>query len=92
MSIFYRNQGKVEKMSAKTTQASYRLSDQMHALYGGRGSKYDELVYMNGQNDDAATVNRKDSDAWTKFGTGNGATGSRADQIERDFYQEGTYP
>ena len=92
MPLFYKNQNKVEKMSAKTGLTSYRLSDHMRALYGGRGTKYDELVYLNGQNTDAATVNRKDSDAWTKFGKGNGATGSRADQIERDFYKEGTYP
>jgi hypothetical protein len=92
MSIFYKNQGKVEKMSAKTTQSSYRLSDQRNALYGGRGMDYDELAYMNAQNEDTATVNRKNSDAWLTFGVANGATGSRADQVERDFSQEGTYP
>jgi hypothetical protein len=92
MALFYKNQGKVEKMSAKTTQSSYRLSDQRNALYGGRGADYDELVYLNGQNADAATVNRKNADAWLKLGTGNGATGSRADQVERDFSQEGSYP
>lgn len=92
MSIFYKNQNRIETMSVKTTQASYRLSDQRNALYGGRGTNYDELVYLNGQNTDAATVNRKRSDAWTKFGIGNSATGSRADQIERDFFKEGTFP
>lgn len=92
MALFYKNQSKVEKMSVKTGRTSYRLSDQKNALYGGRGNDYAELVYLNGQNGDGATVNRKNSDAWTKFGTGNGASGSRADQIERDFYKEGTYP
>lgn len=92
MGLQYKNQSKLEKMSAKTGFASYRISDQGNALFGGRGTDFDELVYLKGKNGDAAGVNSKRSDAWTKFGTGNGATGSRADQIERDFYIEGTYP
>lgn len=92
MALFYKTQSKLEALSRKTGLANYRLSDQAHVVYGGRGSKYEELVYMNGQNGDGATVNRKRSDAWTKFGTGNGATGSRADQIERNFGKEGTCP
>lgn len=92
MSLYYRNQNKVETLSRKTTSTSYRLSDQRYALYGGRGSKYDELVYLRGQNGDAATVNQKPSDAWSKFAVANSSSGSRADEVEREFYKRGTYP
>ena len=92
MPIFYKNQSKLEALSRKTGLANYRLSDQSDVVFGGRGTNYDEIVYMNGQNSDAATVNRKRSDAGTKFWLGNGGTGSRTDQIERDFDLNGTYP
>ena len=79
MAIKYKNQGIIEKLSAKTGVASYRLSEQRQILYGGRGVKYDELVYLRGQNEDSETVNTKASDAWVKFGNANGAPGNRAD-------------
>ena len=93
MAIYYQKQNEVETLSVKTGVLTYRLSEQRQILYGGRGSKYDELVYLRGQNTDAQTVNQKDSDAWTKFGKANGSpSGSRADQIKRDFFKFGTYP
>ena len=92
MALFYKNQGKVEKLSVKTGIASYRMSDQRQILYGGRGAKYDELVYLRGQNGSVVGVDRYESDSWAKFGAANGAPGSRADQIERDFTVAGAYP
>lgn len=93
MALQYKNQSKLEALSRKTGLANYRMSDQADVVYGGRGTEYDELVYLNGQNSDAATVNRKRSDAWLKFSQANGVAGSnRADQQEREFGIEGTYP
>ena len=92
MPRFYKNQAKLEAISRKTTAANYRLSDQRVKLFHGRGTDYDELVYLRGQDGDAQGVNNKDSDAWTKFGAANGAPGSRADQIQHDFGVNGTYP
>lgn len=92
MANFYKRQGEVETLSVKTGLSTYRLSEQRRDLYGGRGCRYDELVYLRGQNTDALTVNTKHSDAWTKFCPANGAAGTRSDQIQRDFMQNGTYP
>jgi|GEM_PF-4944702 len=92
MALFYKNQGIIERLSVKTGVASYRLSEQRRILYGGRGSKVDELTYLRGQNTDAAGVNKKSSDAWTKFAPANGAAGKRADQIYHDFTKNGIYP
>ena len=92
MPAFYKNQGYIETMATKTTSTSRYASDQRVALYGGRGSKYDELVYLRAQNTDAQAVNQKLSDAWTKFALANGATGTRADQIFHDFTLNGLYP
>lgn len=92
MAIQYKNQGLIEKMSVKTTQSSYRLSDQRNALYGGRGSKYDELVYLRKQNTDAETVNTKPSGAWVKFSLANGSKGSRYDEVTHVFSVQGSYP
>lgn len=92
MAIFYRRQGEVETLAAKTSLTSPYRSDHRVTVYGGRGGKYDELQYFRQQNTDTAAVNAKLSDAITKFGPANGAAGTRADQIERDFYQNGTFP
>ena len=92
MAINYRNQGLIEKMSVKTEQSSYRLSDQRNALCGGRGSKYDELVYLRGQNGDSETVNTKPSNAWMKFALANGSKGSRYDEVTHIFSVQGSYP
>ncbi len=91
--LAYRYQSKIETLSRKSANSSYRMRDQMVKVYGGRGEKYDELVYLNGKNSDASGVNRKKTDAWTKFSKANGVTGtSRADQAEREFYIQGNYP
>lgn len=94
MGLFYKNQGIIEKMSVKTTQSSYRLSDQRNALFGGRGSKYDELVYLRGKNTDATVVNTKTSDAHVKFdpANGSGSTSNRYGQQFYDFSISGTFP
>lgn len=92
MALFRKNQGIIEKMSVKTGVATYRLSEQRRILYGGRGSKYDELVYLRGKNTSAVTVDTKHSNAWAKFGTANGAVGTRSDQIFHDFTINGSYP
>jgi len=94
MPLFYTNQGYVERLSARTTQSSYRLSDQRNALFGGRGSKYDELVYLRGRNADSETVNTKLSGAWTKFSQANGVPTNtdRVDQMIREFTVLGTFP
>lgn len=92
MAIFYRNQGEIETLSRKTGVATYRLSEQRRILYGGRGGKYDELVYLRGQNTSSVAVDTKDSDSWTKFGPANGAAGTRADQVFHDFTKNGTFP
>ena len=93
MALKYRNQTMIETMSAKTGIASYRLSEQRQILYGNRASKYDELVYLRGQNTDTATVNIKRPDAWHKFALANGIAGTvRPDQAEREFFVSGTFP
>lgn len=92
MAIYYKNQSQLEALARKSGNTSSRLSEQRRLVYGGRGQKYDELVYLNGQNADAATVNRKDADAWVKFASANGGTTNRADQEEREFYKQGNYP
>lgn len=92
MALTYKNQGKLEKLSAKTGIANSRISDQADVVFGGRGGHYDEIQYLRNQNTDAAGVNVKFSDAVTKFGPANGAVGTRADQIEHDFDANGTYP
>lgn len=93
MAIQYLNQSMVETMSKKTGVASYRASEQRQILYGGRGSKYDELVYLRGQNTDTAAVNTRRRDAMFKFGKARSAgTANRQDQIEREFFIQGTFP
>lgn len=92
MPLFYIRQGEVEVLSKKTGVASYRLSEQRRILYGGRGGKYDELQYLRNRNSSAVGVDTRGSDAWTKFGTANGAAGTRADQIVHDFTKNGTFP
>ena len=92
MAIFYKNQGMLEKLSVKTGIATYRLSEQRKILFGGRGSKYDELVYLRGQNTSGTGVDRFDSSSWEKFGAANGAAGTRSDQIQHDFTKNGTFP
>jgi hypothetical protein len=77
-----------KKVNPSTPQ---RLSDLMGALYGGRGNDYDELQYWRNQNSDAVAVNAKDSDAITKYAKGKGTVGSRADQLERDFYHKNAF-
>lgn len=87
-------QSKLEALSKKTGNSSYRLSEQQQILYGGRGVNKgsDELVYLNGKNADAPKVNRHSSDAWVTYANANGVTGiKRADQAEREFYKEGTF-
>ena len=92
MPIFYQRQGEIETLSVKTSNSSYRLHDQRQILYGGRGSKYDELVYLRGQNGDSATVNTKSSDAWNKFASGQGVTITRVDHQKRDFFEYDAFP
>jgi len=92
MAISYKQQGYIETLATKTESTSGYASDQRTFLYGGRGSKYDELVYLRAQNTDAEGVNTKLSDAWTKFGPANGAAGARADQIFHDYTVNGLYP
>lgn len=82
----------IEKLSVKTGVSSYRLSEQRKILFGGRGSKYDELVYLRSKNTDASTVNTKHSNAWSKFATANGAAGTRSDTIQHDFTKNGSFP
>lgn len=91
MPTFYKNQGMVEKLSVKTGVASYRLSEQRKILFGGRGSKYDELVYLRKQNTDAVGVNRSNNDGWVKFGVANGSNGTRTDEIQHTFTKNGTF-
>ena len=94
MGIFYKHTDRLNALAKKTglSLATNRESDLMGALFGGRGNKYDELQYMRNANTDAQGVNNKDSDALTKFTTGKGVTNvSRADQLEREFYQEKDY-
>lgn len=92
MAIFYKNQGIIEKLSVKNSVSSYRLSEQRQILYGGRGQKYDELTYLRGQNGSGTAVDAKDSDAWQKFGSANGANTTRSDQTFHDFTKNGSFP
>jgi len=92
MPIFYQKQGEVETLSVKNVNSSYRLHDQRQILYGGRGGKYDELVYLRGQNTDATAVNAKSSDAWNKFASGQGVTITRVDHQKRDFFESDAFP
>lgn len=92
MALFRKNQGMVEKLSVKTGVASYRLSEQRKLLYGGRGSNYDELVYLRGQNTDTALRNTKSSNAWITFANANGSNGSRSDESQHTFTKNGTFP
>ena len=90
----YKNQGLIEKLSVKTGVASYRLSEQRQILFGGRGNKYSELIYLRGKNTDAETVNNKLSDAWVKFAPANssGSASNRYDHQFHDFTQNGVFP
>ena len=92
MPIFYQKQGEVETLSVKNANSSYRLHDQRQILYGSRGSKYDELVYLRGQNTDDTAVNTKSSDAWNKFASGQGVTITRVDHQKRDFFEIDEFP
>ena len=93
MPIFYSNQNQLEALSVKTGVVSSRLSEQRMILYGGRGTKYDELVYLRAQNTSAVGVDAKDNDAWEKFTGARGVTTStRSDQKKRDFWKTKTYP
>lgn len=92
MALFYKNQGEVETLAVKSTLTSRYRSDHRVTVYGGRGGSYDKLQYLRRQNTDATAVNAKLSDAITKFGPANGAPGTRADQIQRDFNENGLYP
>ena len=92
MANFYTRQGELETLAVKSGLTSRYRSDHRVTVYGNRGGRYDELQYLRQQNTDAATVNTKLSDAWTKFGPANGAAGTRADQIQRYFMENGTYP
>ena len=92
MALIYKNQGMIERLSVKTGVATYRKSEQRQILFGGRGSKYDELVYLRGQNTSAQTVDQYDSDSWQKFATANGAAGTRTDTIQHDFCVNGSFP
>ena len=93
MAIFYPQQSEIQALSVKNGIASYRLSDQRQVLFGGRGSKYDELVYLRAQNTDDATVNTKSSDAWARFAGARGVTSvSRNQEKRRLFFQEGSFP
>ncbi len=92
MPAFYRRQGEVETLSVKTGIASYRLSEQRQVLYGGRGNRYAELVYLRRQNTSASAVDTKHSDAWHKFATGRSIPVSRSDQEQREFMEFGSYP
>ena len=89
---FYRSQGEIETLSAKTGLTSPYRSDHRVTVYGGRGGKYDELQYLRRQNGDSATVNTKLSDAQNKFTTGNSIPGSRTDQQIHEFNDFGSYP
>jgi hypothetical protein len=88
--IYYKNQDKLVALAKKTglSLTQNRLSDLMSALYGHRGNAYDELQYWRNQNTDATGTNDKDSDAETKFATGKGVVGSRADQLDRDLWHK----
>lgn len=61
---FYRSQGIIETLSAKTELTSRYASDHRATVFGNRGGKYDELQYLRNQNEDAVNVNAKLSDAW----------------------------
>ena len=87
MPLFYKQQGHIERLAAKNGAGctSRYLSDQKVALYGGRGNVDDFIKYVG--------TERKESDAWVKFGEANGAsTGNRADKIEHEFTVNGLYP
>ena len=92
MALAYKRQGELETLAVKSTLTSPYRSDHRVTVYGGRGGRYDELQYLRQQNTDAATVNAKVSDAWTKFGPANGAAGTRSDTIQHDFTENGLYP
>ena len=94
MALFYQLQGYLQKLKNKTGVSSDRLSEQRQILFGGRGETYDELVYLRGQNTDAAGVNRHESDAWVKFApaNGSGSTSNRYDQQFHDFTVNGSFP
>ncbi len=93
MARSYKNQGIIEKMSVKTGIVSYRLSSQRKILYGGRGTRFNELTYLRNQNTDAVGVNKKLSDGWIKFALANSApSGKRYDTIYHDFTKVGVFP
>lgn len=89
---FYRSQGEIETLSAKTGLTSSYHSDHRVTVYGGRGGKFDELTYLRNQNADANSVNTKLSDAWNKFTTANSIPGSRIDQQIHEFNDFGAFP
>lgn len=94
MALFYITQGYREKLNAKAaTSGAVRLrASDLRAAVFGSNRKSSELTYLRAQNTDAAGVNTKFSNAWTKFGVANGAAGTRSDQIFHDFQTNGTYP
>jgi len=96
MALYYKNQSRQEALARKNpltaANGGYRLGDLSSVLFGNRGNDYDELQYLRNKNTDATAVNAKKGDAWIKFAPANGTAGNnRADQTEREFYQEGTY-
>lgn len=97
MALIYKNQSRQEALAKKLglTQAAggYRLSDLSSVLFGSRGNTFDELQYMRNKNTSAAGVDDRMSNSWVKFAKSRGVTGTdRADQAEREFYTEGSYP
>jgi hypothetical protein len=92
MALNYKNQDRINALAKKTSNNSKRLSDQRKSLYGGRGSTFDELVYLRNWNNSKHNIDVKHSDAWTKFGQRQGVSTTRFDQLEKDFYTSDNFP
>ena len=84
----------LKKLSAKSNggETLKRLSDARTTVYGG-GRDSHELIYLRGQNTDAAGVNTHLPDAWDTFAGAQGATDStRPTQKKRIFFATQSYP
>lgn len=98
MAIYYKNQSEIELLSATTGVSSNRLSELRRIMYGGRGSKFDELHFLRehviSENPETVpnTTNLKLSDNWLSFGAHHGPPASRADKARRDFFKFGVFP
>lgn len=95
MPAFYQIDEEIKTLSQKTGQTAtpQRLADLRVAMYGGRGSRFDELVYLRNQNTDAESVNTHLSGAWIKFAGDQGVeTNNRATQARRVFFRTKDLP